>query len=326
MITKLKNNKFALVLCSGGARGFSHIGILEELEKHNLKPSFISGTSMGAIIGALYCSGIDIKIIKKIVINCEWKDNLKFTIPKKGIINGIKIKNYLNKLLKNANFSDLKIPLEITAVDIKSGKKVIINKGNVAKAVYASMAIPGLFTPEKYNDMLLVDGGLIDPLPIDTKNVLKYNNIIAIDLSFDEKEFKKNKDKIYGIDTNSEFYHYMKKKMIQSQNEFIKEYLTEHKNKKMPKFAKNSIEKMVDKFFNPDKLMKKNYIKYVPEIANILSRSIYIMMNQLIIEKIKNSKNLIIIKPKLSGITIIDLDKAEFVIKAGINATKKILK
>lgn len=324
--TKQNKEKFALVLCSGGARGFSHIGVLEELEKHNLKPSFISGTSMGAIIGALYCSGYSAKEIKEISFLDEWKEKLKFVFPKKGLISGKKIKDYLNKLLKNKKFSQLKIPLEVVASDIKTGKKVLLNKGNVANAVYASMAIPGIFTPLKYENWLLVDGGLVEPLPIDTKKLNKFKKIIAVDLSYDKEEFIMNQNKIFGIDTKSEFHLFMKQKFLEGQNEFIKEYLTKYKNKKVPHFAKISIEKMVDKFFNPKKLMKKNYVDNIPEVFNILSKSIYILMNQLILEKIKNSKNLIIIKPNIKGVSVLDLDKANFAINAGITATKKIIK
>ncbi len=168
-------NKVGLVLSGGGAKGFAHIALIKFLDKHNLQPNCISGCSMGSIIGALYCLGHTGQEIEGIMKTFTLKKIL--SIPLNYKVNSNLIENYLNDLFENKNFEDLKIPLYVNAIDINTGEEIIFNKGNLSKAVRASIAIPGIFRPMKINDRILVDGGVRNNIPVD---ILKQENLDKI--------------------------------------------------------------------------------------------------------------------------------------------------
>jgi len=139
--------KIGLALSGGAARGIAHIGVLQYLEERNIKPCCIAGTSAGSIVGAYYCSGRSISEIKSIVSEMSWKDLFKLTIPRKGLIKISRFLAMLEEQLGDTTFDQLKIPLIVNAVDLISGEEVLFTEGSVARAVAASCAIPGIFTP-----------------------------------------------------------------------------------------------------------------------------------------------------------------------------------
>ncbi len=157
--------KIGLALSGGAARGIAHIGVLHYLEERNIKPCCIAGTSAGSIVGAYYCSGRSTSEIKAIVSKMSWKDLFKLTVPRRGLIKISRLLVMLEEQLGDTSFDQLKIPLIVNAVDLVSGEEVLFTEGSVAKAVAASCAIPGIFTPIRLNDRLLVDGGLLDNVP-----------------------------------------------------------------------------------------------------------------------------------------------------------------
>lgn len=168
---KLKNKRIGLALGGGGARGLSHIKFLDVFDQLGIKPSIISGTSIGALIGALYSSGLNAKEIEDEFREINLLEagslidiNLKNTY---GMIKGNKIEKLLKKKTENMNFSDLLIPFIVVASDFWEGKEISINKGPVYKAVRASISIPGIFEPLEYNDRILIDGGNVNPVPYD---------------------------------------------------------------------------------------------------------------------------------------------------------------
>lgn len=162
--------KIGLTLSVGGARGIAHLSVLKFLEKHNIKIDMVSGASMGSIVGGLYSLGYSITELENFVNSLTKKDAKKildFTIPKESLLKGEGAKEYLKYLFKDATFDDLKIPFYPVATDLVSGKPVVISEGYLWEAVYASSAIPGFFKPLKLRDMILVDGGVANPIPID---------------------------------------------------------------------------------------------------------------------------------------------------------------
>ncbi|MFW5852420.1 MAG: patatin-like phospholipase family protein, partial [Nanoarchaeota archaeon] len=159
--------KIALVLSGGGAKGLAHVGLIEELEKYNVDIRFISGTSMGAIIGALYALEGNLKLVNK-YIKYRTRDLVTlrdFSFTLKGIIKGRAIEDLLKDLYGNSTFEDTKIPLVINAVDIETGKEVIFRKGKIIDAVRASMSIPIVFEPKRIKGRMYVDGGVVNNVP-----------------------------------------------------------------------------------------------------------------------------------------------------------------
>jgi NTE family protein len=164
----MKKN-IALVLSGGGARGIAHIGAIEELEKQGFKITSIAGTSMGALVGGVYVLG-KMDVYKKWLCSLDKMKIFRlvdFTFRGQGLVKGDKLFNKLRELIDDAAIEDLKIPYAAVAADIINKKEVIFTQGSVLDAIRASIAIPTILTPVKTADGLLVDGGIINNLPIE---------------------------------------------------------------------------------------------------------------------------------------------------------------
>lgn len=178
----MKEKKIGLALGSGGARGMAHIGVLKVLEDFNIPIDFISGSSMGAVIAALYSAEPNAKKLEKDSLEIEWKKIFDYTFPRSGLIRGERIEKIIRDKLNNIDFKDLKIPLFITAYDLEERQEVIFTRGNVAKAVRASISIPGIFVPVEINNKILVDGGITDPIPTEVLKQAGADIIIAVNV------------------------------------------------------------------------------------------------------------------------------------------------
>lgn len=178
-----KNNltkQVSLVLSGGGARGAMHIGVLKILEEHNFKIQAISGTSMGAIIGVLYCQGIAPEKILKILTNNSFFNLFKYSKNKGGLLSMKRIKDILEKNIPHNDFDQLKIPFYCCATNLDSGKYEIFNSGDLHSSVIASASIPIVFQPVEINNNLYIDGGLFNNLPIQPLIENGYKNIIGV--------------------------------------------------------------------------------------------------------------------------------------------------
>lgn len=177
-----------LVLGAGSARGLAHIGVLQVLRENNITFDFIIGSSMGAMIGGIYACGTDLYMLAKMAHYMDTSVLFDVKVPRLGFIAGEKITEFLNLVTKQKNFADLLMPLLVVATDLVSGREVVIDSGNVAEAVRASISIPGVFTPVKKDGMVLVDGAVLDRLPV-TEAVRKGAEVvIAVDVTFGEKK------------------------------------------------------------------------------------------------------------------------------------------
>lgn len=186
-----KNIKIGLALGGGGARGFSHLGAIKAFEEFGLKFDFIAGTSAGSLAGAFYAAGCNYGQMYAAIKDLKEKDIRKNVIPftpsKADGIGEIIIKN-----LGDINIEDLKTPFAAVAVDIKSTKEVAIAKGNLAKAVMGSCAVPAVFQPVIFDDMILSDGGLQNTIPADIPKLFGCDYVVAVDV---------NKSRTYGTDS-----------------------------------------------------------------------------------------------------------------------------
>ncbi|MHA3114700.1 patatin-like phospholipase family protein [Acinetobacter sp. ANC 4635] len=172
----------ALVLGSGGARGYAHIGAIQVLEEHGIHPDFIVGTSAGSIVGALYASGKSPEQIKDIALNMKVQDVREITLRKNGFLDGSKVEDFINDQIGNLPLEKMRIPLFVVATELKEGKKVVFNYGNTGQAVRASSSIPSMFIPTKIQNKEYVDGGLVSPVPVDVARQLGADIVIAVDI------------------------------------------------------------------------------------------------------------------------------------------------
>jgi NTE family protein len=166
----MNKKKIGIALGGGAARGFAHIGVLEILDKENIPVDMMAGTSAGAVVGALYAQGISAAQIKKMVLEMDGFKRFQLvdiSLPKTGFLAGKKITELLKSFIGDVEFSDLDIPFACTATDIMTGEEIIINNGPVLDAVRASISVPIIFAAVKYKERFLVDGGLMDQVPVD---------------------------------------------------------------------------------------------------------------------------------------------------------------
>ncbi|MFC2159597.1 patatin-like phospholipase family protein [Actinomycetota bacterium] len=188
-----RKKKVGIALSGGAARGLAHIGVLEVLEELGVEPVAISGTSMGSIIGSFYCSGISLDEMEKYVGSMDWKSFLLFSdlaLSNTGIINGRRIERVLKGFLEEKTFSDCTTDFCCVAVDVFTRKKEILASGKLLDAVRASISIPGFFSPICLDGKLLVDGGLIEPLPTESIKIFDVNFIIGSSITFERDSEK----------------------------------------------------------------------------------------------------------------------------------------
>jgi NTE family protein len=158
----------SLVLSSGGARGIAHIGVIEELEKQGFEIKSIAGTSMGALVGGMYATG-ELDVYKKWMCSLDKMDvfNLiDFTFSTNGIMKGDKILREMKRKIPDRNIEDLSIPFVAIATDISNEQDVVFNRGSLYDAIRASISIPTVFTPFVKDESYIVDGGVLNPIPI----------------------------------------------------------------------------------------------------------------------------------------------------------------
>ncbi|WP_062753509.1 patatin-like phospholipase family protein [Parageobacillus toebii] len=175
--------KIGLALGSGGARGFAHLGVLKVLEEEKIPISYIAGSSIGALVAALYASDLGLERLYKLAKSFRRNDYIDFTIPKMGLIAGKRITEFIRLLTKGKKIEELSIPVAIVATDLQTGQKVVFRRGDVARAVRASISIPGIFVPERVDGRLLVDGGVVDRVPVSVVREMGADIVIAVDVS-----------------------------------------------------------------------------------------------------------------------------------------------
>ena len=164
----IKNAKVHLVLGSGGARGIAHIGVIQELERLNCEILSVTGCSMGAVVGGVYCTG-KLDVFTDWLLSLRKKDVIglmDFTLSTAGFIKGKKILHIIEELIGKYNIEELDIPFTAVATDLSHKQEVRYKTGNLYQAIRASFGIPTLFTPMIDRDRLLIDGGILNPLPI----------------------------------------------------------------------------------------------------------------------------------------------------------------
>lgn len=177
-----KKKKVGLVLGGGAARGIAHIGVLKVLRRYKVPIDFIAGTSSGSLVGAIYAAGMDLALMEEISLRTHWGDFFKVVLFRPGFISGEAIEEFIVRHIGDLKFSELKIPFVAAATDLKTGERVLIREGRVAKAVAASATFPGFFAPEELKGELLIDGGIACNVPVDAAREMGAEYVIASDV------------------------------------------------------------------------------------------------------------------------------------------------
>ncbi len=171
-----------LALSGGAARGIAHIGVLAVLYEAGIVPDMVAGTSAGAVAGAFFCRGWSPEQMLHLVRGITLLQLGRPSFRRPGLLDGTRFEDLLRSLVGDLAFSDLSIPLAVIACNLLDGQRVIIREGPLAPAVRASCSIPGIFTPVEIDDQVLVDGGLVDHLPVSVLRDLGMDYVIGVDV------------------------------------------------------------------------------------------------------------------------------------------------
>jgi NTE family protein len=188
--------KLGIALGGGGAKGYAHIGVLKTFNKLGIEFDVISGTSVGALVGAVYASG-NLDKLEEIASKFSALDVpllLSPTISKQGFFSGKKIEKILKEIIPESNIEQLPKSYSAVCVDLNKPQIVTLTKGNLVNAVRASISIPGIFTPIKSAKQLLVDGGVLEPVPVEAARNMGADIVIAVDLLSKSKNYKDLQD------------------------------------------------------------------------------------------------------------------------------------
>lgn len=177
-----KRKKIGFALGAGGSRGLAHIGFLKAMEEAGIKADMVSGCSMGSVVGAAYASGLSINEMKHATNKLKFFDLFSFAGIPGGLIGTQKMRSLLVKHLGDIEFSDLKIPFACTATDMVTQSLVEMHRGKVVDAVVASSSIPTIFTPTIRGNQRLIDGGILERVPVKLVKKLGADVIIAVDV------------------------------------------------------------------------------------------------------------------------------------------------
>ena len=296
--------KIGLALGSGSAKGLAHIGVLKVIDEQKIPIDFIAGTSIGALIGVVYASGVSTGEMEEIALNIDKKQITSFftpTIPYSGLVEGKRITEFIKSIIGNPNIEDLKIPFAAVATNVLNGRKVMITKGSAVEAVRASISIPGIFTPCKHNGDFLVDGGLVDPVPVNCVRDMGADYIIGVNvIPLPEKKTNKlmmkgEEKKLATVPVNS--------KLI---------------NTRLSKFIKPVKNVMENPFLTLTGKLKT--MRESPSIFTIILQTIAIMEQQIMNLQLKNLRPDILIEPDVGFIKPLEFYRSEEAIAVGERA------
>jgi len=289
--------KKAIALGGGGAKGYAHLGVLKALKELDIEFDIITGTSIGSFVGAVYAGG-GIERLEKIASKISLTDLPRILTPafsKHGLLSGNYINQLLKKVISEERIEQLPIRYAAVSVDINSGKIVIFTKGKLDKAIRSSIAIPGLFTPVIDGDRFLVDGGVMEPVPVNSARSLGADFVIAVDLISKFKTFSEEAGTKRILDDMP----------FKAEIDHLADYL-----KKLGEtlyiFEKDK------KLFN-DKT-----------VIDIVQRISVVTQARLIEYQIQLASPEVVITPDVENIGILDFHKSREGIEAGYRATKKM--
>jgi len=291
----------ALVLSSGGARGFAHIGAIEELEKHGYNITSIAGCSMGALVGGMYAAD-QLAVFKKWVCSLDKKimfELLDFTLSSNGVIKGERVFDALKKIIVDRNIESLPIPYCAVATDIINSEEVVFRKGSLYDGIKASSSIPTLVTPFSLNELLLVDGGVMNPVPINHIARTKHDLLVVVNVNAKLPVESLNHEKNVASD---------KKSNHENGNEIFNRYM---------------------KYFNSyhkknDSHVQKNKHEHIGYIE-LTRKSLNLMIHQISALTIELYKPDILINVSKDSFGIYDFHKSAEIIEMGANAARKVL-
>jgi NTE family protein len=291
--------KVGLVLGSGSSRGWAHIGAIEALEEANIPIDFIVGCSVGSYVGALYASG-SMASLKEFVLRMNGKKVFSYfdvVFPRSGLLDGSrKVKELFSMHTDVEQFSDLRIPLLMVATDLHRGDKVVLKSGDIMEALRATMSIPGLFAPVRAKGRWLVDGALVDPVPVGVARAMEADIVIAVDLNsglVSRREIRKQGQLEQKPAVEEPEYKY----------ELLKKLYDYYEN------AEVSFKTKINELFHQESA--------TPDIIDTVMTAINIMQDRITRINLAVEPPDILVQPRLGELKMMDFDQVDHAIEEG---------
>lgn len=328
--------KLGIVFGSGAARGWAHIGVINELSKLGVRPDIVTGTSIGALVGAALASNRldDLEQWVKGLTNWEVLGLLDWGLGKGGLVSGEKVFEKVASTLGDLRFEDLDIPFGAVATDLYSGRETWLTQGKIKDAIRCSCAIPGVMTPSFYDNQWLVDGATVNPVPVSLCRALGADFVIAIDLNSDKSHrIAKTKKEMQTTEVQStqstEEEMPINENLELPQSEFEPEPTNEISSVDQP-LEKNAFEQLLmhgKEYFQ--QLGEKNHEENKsPNVFAVMLGCIDIMQDRITRAKLAGEPPDIVLQPKLGQYGIMEFHRASELIEEGekcVIASKSIL-
>jgi NTE family protein len=294
--------RIGLALGSGSARGWAHIGVITALRDIGVEPHVISGCSIGALVGGAYASG-HFADLEKWVTALTWKEIVGFldmSVMRGGVIRGEKLLSFARQYMQEKPIEALDIPFAAVATDLENGREVWLREGSLLEAVRASISLPGLFTPVQREGRWLVDGGLVDPVPVSLCRALGADVVIAVNLNGDlllkhEKRQSTIKETNKSLPSTDSLWERV--------SDTWKSELSERKNM----LLKQWLSKRTD----------------APGMFEVMYGSLNIMQDRITRSRLAGDPADVILEPRLGHIGLMDYDKAEDAIAEGRSSVQR---
>ncbi|OEJ66823.1 patatin-like phospholipase RssA [Magnetovibrio blakemorei] len=293
-----------LALGSGSARGWAHIGVIEALAEINIHPSIVCGTSIGALVGAAQAVG-ELQSLRDWVLTIGLQDIIRlmdFSPSSGGLIQGNRLLEFFNDKYADVAIETLSTPYAAVATELASGREVWLREGSLMNAVRASIAMPGLFSPMQVDGRWLVDGGLVNPVPVSVCRALGAEIIIAVNLNGDLVGHRSQIPKALDVDAN-------------------KAAETAGTLEKIMSAFPDQVKNMAQQYF----IDNFNSSKDAPGYFDILSGSINIMQDLITRSRMAGDPPDLILSPRLSHIGLLEFNRAEEAIEEGRRCVRQAL-
>jgi NTE family protein len=300
----IPHNSIGLALGSGAARGLAHIGVLKVLEAEGIPISCIAGTSIGALIGALYAAGVPLARMEEVARNVDWQQMAGLIdpiIPTSGLIDGKKVAQFISELLPVETFEELRMPLAVLATDVESGELLVIRRGLLREALRAAISFPGIFTPVHFAGRFLVDGGLCNPVPVDVARDLGATRVIGV-CAIPEVEKR-------------------------PQEAFLPNPRRDQprKNPLFDFFDSSMVERLLRDLWPLGESDEPRHLekgRKPPGLLRIFAQCIAIMENEINSLRLARDGADVLLRPELNGVTLLEFNKADEIIHAGEEAAR----
>jgi NTE family protein len=328
------SRKIGYALGGGAARGLSHIGVLKVLEEHSIAPDIIAGTSMGALIGALYAGGIKVSDIEQFALRLDLKRLVLLTdvtMPLSGLIGGRRVIKLLKSILGDLTFSQLKYDFACVATDITTGEQVVLREGSLIEAVRASISLPGIFTPVSIKGQYLVDGGLVNAVPASVCREMGAGYVIGVNVLPEPSKMmlKSKKSLVAGAckPTKLSDIEDEKKLAILSNvpSQFIHSRVDDMENsiETFLQYEAKLRRKMLESLNWLRTGIPKRLRQNMPSLIHVLSQTLTIAEYRVAIENLKDAD--LAISPDVEDIGFWQFDKAAQAIAVGEKAASRAI-